>query len=205
MNRLSIKGMIAVAIIAIISLLMIQYRQIQRLKSEKARYQNNTEVLLSDIKRYKVKDSLSAAQVQSLELSLKEYKKFRSEDAELIKSLKVKNRDLASVNKTQAQTIIELRATAKDTVVIIKDSIHVPAMVVRCGDYWYDFEGMLANKEFSGKLHNRDSLVVAETIEYKRFLGFLWKTKKIKNRALDVVSKNPHTDILGIEYVVIKK
>ena len=31
------------------------------------------------------------------------------------------------------------------------------------------------------------------------------KTKKIKNKEIDVVSKNPHTQIMGVEYIQIKK
>ena len=52
---------------------------------------------------------------------------------------------------------------------------------------------------------NRDSILVAATVQYKRFLGFLWKTKKIKNREIDVISRNPHTKIMGVEYIEIEK
>jgi hypothetical protein len=47
--------------------------------------------------------------------------------------------------------------------------------------------------------------LIVETVQYKRFWGFLWKTKKIKNREIDVVSKNPATKILGVEFVTIEK
>ena len=161
-------------------------------------------MLLSDVETYRVRDSLNAARVQSLELSIKEYERFRGEDAALIQSLKAKNRDLSAVNKSQAQTIIDLRATPKDTI-IIRDSVKTPAVAVHCGDEWYDFNGLLTAREFTGTLQNRDSLVFAETIRYRRFLGFLWKTHKVKDRRLDCVSKNPHTKILGLEYVVIEK
>ena len=64
------------------------------------------------------------------------------------------------------ETIIELMAIPRDTVVIIKDSIQVPAISVHCGDAWFDFEGILTAENFSGTLHNRDSLIVAETVRY---------------------------------------
>lgn len=193
----------AVVIAAAISVVWAD-RTINRLTAERDRYQNNTETLLSDVEQYRVRDSLSAARVQSLELTVKEFERFRADDAALIKQLKARNRDLAAVNKTQSETIIEMQAAPRDTV-IIRDSIPIQAVAVHCGDAWFNFDGLLTDKEFTGTLANRDSLVIAESVQYKRFLGFLWKTNKIKDRRVDVVSKNPHTSILGIEYVVIEK
>ena len=202
-KHLTIAVVVAVVLAATISVIWVS-RKIDRLTAERDRYKGNTEVLLSDVEKYKVNDSLNAARVQSLELTVKEYERFRGEDAALIKSLKAKNRDLSAVNKTQSQTIIALQAIPRDTV-IIRDSISIPAVAVHCGDAWFDFDGILTEREFTGTLANRDSLILAETVKYKRFLGFLWKTRKVEDRQLDVVSKNPHTDILGVEYVVIEK
>ena len=195
---------IAAAIVVAIVAIVWQGYAIKQLTSERDRYKGNTQTLLSDVETFKVRDSLSAARVESLELTVKEYERFRSEDADLIRSLKAKNRDLAAVNKTQAQTIIDLYAIPKDTI-IIRDSVQIPAVAVHCGDRWYDFDGYLTKDEFVGSLANRDSLVIAETVKYKRFLGFLWKTKEVENRQMDVVSLNPHTEILGLEHIVIEK
>ena len=178
--------------------------RLRRLQRERDRYKANTETLLEDVERYRVFDSLSAARVQSLELTVKEFERFRAQDAETIKALKARNRDLAEVSKTQAETIIELSAVPRDTV-IIRDSVPVKAVAVTCGDAWYDFYGLLTPEEFTGELRNRDSLLIAESVRYKRFLGFLWKTKKEQDRRLDVMSKNPYTTILNVEHIVIKK
>ena len=201
--RTKIEIGIAAALVAILCFVWFQHAQIQRLKGERDKYRTNTETLLGDAEMYRVRDSLSAARVQSLELSLKEFERFRAEDANLIRELKEKNRDLAAVNKTQSQTIIDLKATPRDTTVI-RDTITIPAVAVHCGDAWFDFDGILTADEFTGTLANRDSLVVAESVQYKRFLGFLWKTKKVKNRRVDVVSKNPHTTIMNVEYLEIR-
>lgn len=194
----------AIVLVAVFSLIWTD-KTIDELKAECDRYRKNTEFLLSDVELYRTKDSLSAARVESLELTVKEYERFRAEDAVLIKSLQKKNRDLASVNKTQSETIIALSSVPKDTVIITKDSIITPAVKVHCGDTWYDFDGLLTKELFTGTLRNRDSLVVAETVKHKRFLGFLWKTKQVKNRQVDVISKNPHTEILGVEHVTISR
>lgn len=197
-------AVLAVVIIAAAISVVWADRTINRLTAERDKYRNNTETLLSDVETYRVRDSLNAARVQSLELTVKEFERFRADDAALIKQLKARNRDLSAVNKTQSQTIIELQAAPRDTF-IVRDSIPIPAVAVHCGDAWFDFDGLLTATEFTGTLANRDSLLIAESVQYKRFLGFLWKTHKIKDRRVDVVSKNPHTSILGVEHVVIEK
>ena len=197
-------AVLAVVIIAAAISVVWADRTINRLTAERDKYRNNTETLLSDVETYRVRDSLNAARVQSLELSVKEFERFRAADAALIKQLKARNRDLAAVNKTQSQTIIELQAAPRDTF-IVRDSIPIPAVAVHCGDAWFDFSGVLTRDDFTGKLEHRDSLLLVETVQYKRFLGFLWRTNKVKNRQLDCVSKSPHNSIKGLEYVVIEK
>lgn len=194
---------VAVVILAAAIAVILVDRKIDRLTGELDKYRNNTETLLADVETYRVRDSLSAARVQSLELTVKDYERFRADDAALIKQLTQRNRDLATVNKIQSQTIIDLRAVPRDTVVLVRDSIINPAVAVHCGDAWYNFDGMLTKDEFTGKMEHRDSLLLVESVRYKRFLW--WKTKRIKNRQLDCVSKSPHNSIIGLEYVVIEK
>ena len=193
-------AMILAGLVAIIFL----SGQLDRTRQDRDRYRNNTDALLEDVERYRVLDSLSGARVESLELTVKEFERYRAEDARLIKALKAKNRDLAAIASTQTQTNIALQTIARDTVVI-RDSVEVKAKAVCCGDPWYDFRGMLAGEVFTGELVCRDSLLVAETVKRGRFLGFMWKTKRIKDRRLDVVSRNPHTEIRSVEHIVIEK
>ena len=197
---IAIAGIVAVAIAVIMTA-----KRIEQLTNERDRYKGNTAALLSDVELFKIRDSMNAARVESLQLTIKEFERFRADDAELIRELKARNRDLSAVNTTQSQTIIDLKATPRDTVIIVRDSIVTPAVAVHCGDAWFDFDGLLTKDQFTGTLANRDSLLLAETVKYKRFLGFLWKTKRVQDRRVDVVSRNPHTQILGVEHVVIEK
>lgn len=185
----------------------IQRKQIQDIKADRDKYRSNTEALLSDVEHYKTKDSLNAAKVGNLELKLSEYKKYRADDAALIKSLQTKNRDLQRVTTAQMETINELRANVRDSIVYLPgDTV---TTVLRCIDIvepWFELHGCTTPAGvFTGTHINRDSLLIAETVQYKRFWGFLWKTRKIKNREIDVVSKNPATRILGVEFVTIEK
>ena len=104
-------GLLACMVIDIV----IQDRKIETLTQERDKYKQNTEILLEESKTYKVRDSLNAIKVESLELTIKEFEKFRAEDAQLIKDLKRKNNDLKSVSKAQEQTIIELSSVPRDT------------------------------------------------------------------------------------------
>lgn len=105
------KALIAIVIAIVVATAMaVMWQSIVALRTDRDKYRSNTETLLSDVETYKVRDSLNAARVQSMEFTLKEYERFRSEDAQLIRELKAKNRDLSAVNKTQSQTIIELQA-----------------------------------------------------------------------------------------------
>lgn len=179
-----------------------QQNAIENLKKERNRYERNTQLLLLDIEQYKTRDSLNAAKVGALELTIQEYERFRAADARLIKTLQTKNRDLTAITAAQSQTIMELSAVPRDTV-IIRDSVAMPAVAVHTGDVWYDFSGLLTKDEFTGKMEHRDTLLLVETVQYKRCLFF--KTKKVKNRQLDVVSKSPHNTIVGLEHIVIEK
>lgn len=196
----------AAIILAVAAALWVQHAKIKRLTDERDKYRSNTETLLQDVKTYQTKDSLNAIKVGNLELSLAEYKKYRADDLALIKTLQAKNRDLERVTTTQMETINELRATVRDSVVYLPgDTVTTVLRCIEYSDKWVDFDGCIINNTFSGKIITRDSLLIAETVQYKRFWGFLWKTKKIKDREIDVVSKNPSTRILGVEFVTIEK
>lgn len=206
MKKYLIIAAIALAVAAVVTI-WVQRSRINQLTGERDKYRTNTETLLQDVSRYQTKDSLNAAKVGVLELKLSEFEKYRASDAELIKTLQAKNRDLERVTTTQMETINELRATVRDSVVYLPgDTV---TTVLRCVDIvepYFELHGCATpDGQFTGTHINRDSLLIVETVQYKRWLGFLWKTKKIKNREIDVVSKNPATKILDVEFVTIEK
>lgn len=191
---------------AVAAAFWVQHVKIKRLTEERDRYRSNTEILLQDVKTYQTKDSLNAIKVGNLELSLAEYKKYRADDLALIKTLQAKNRDLERVTTTQMETINELRATVRDSVVYLPgDTVTTVLRCIEYSDKWVDLDGCIINNTFSGKIITRDSLLITESVQYKRWLGFLWKTKRIKNREFDIVSKNPNSKITGFEVITIEK
>lgn len=205
MKKYLIIAAIALAVAADVTI-WVQRSRINQLTGERDKYRTNTETLLQDVSRYQTKDSLNAAKVGVLELKLSEFEKYRASDAELIKTLQTKNRELERVTTTQMETINELRATVRDSIVYLPgDTVTTVLRCIEYSDKWVDFDGCIKNNTFSGKIITRDSLLITETVQYKRWLGFLWKTKRIKNREFDIVSKNPHTKITGFEVITIEK
>lgn len=191
---------IIVAFLLVLTTVVIQERKISQLTSERDKYKQNTESLLEQTETYKVRDSLNAAKVGTLELTIKELEKFRAQDAELVRDLKAKNRDLDELNKAQMRTIQELSCVPHDTVIRI-DSIPITAKAVHCGDEWYTFDGLMTDDRFTGTMTSRDELVLTETVRYKKFL--FWKTRKILDREMEAVSRNPHTTITQLEHIII--
>ena len=194
-------------VVAAVATIWVQRTKIEKLTDERNRYRGNTETLLQDVETYKTKDSLNAAKVGVLELKLSEFEKYRARDAELIKTLQTKNRELEAVTTAQMETITKLRGTVRDSIVYLSgDTTTIVLKCVDISDPWFSLKGCTTpDGEFTGTFVNRDSILVAATVQYKRFLGFLWKTKKIKNREIDVISRNPHTKIMGVEYIEIEK
>ncbi|WP_196027013.1 DUF6549 family protein [Phocaeicola vulgatus] len=206
MKKYLIIAAIALAVAAVVTI-WVQRSRINQLTGERDKYRTNTETLLQDVSRYQTKDSLNAAKVGVLELKLSEFEKYRASDAELIKTLQTKNRELEAVTTAQMETITKLRGTVRDSIVYLPgDTTTIVLKCVDISDPWFSLKGCTTpDGEFTGTFVNRDSILVVATVQYKRFLGFLWKTKKIKNREIDVISRNPHTKIMGVEYIEIEK
>lgn len=212
MKKIIIKiAIIAVAILA----LVLAFHKIHKLKEENARLKSNQEILLTEnqvimaeSQKYKVSDGLSAARVSQLELTLKEYKKYRSEDLELIEQLKAGKSDLQRIISSQSETINILSAKLNDSIRI--DTITNITDTLKYFNYkskWTDINGCISlrHDNIDIQIKNRESLKIVETVSYKRFLGFLWKTSKVKSRHADIVSENPNTEITNCEYISIKQ
>lgn len=212
MKKIIIKiVIIAVAVIA----LVFAFSKIHSLKEENARLKSNQDILLtekefvmSENQKYRVSDSLNAVRVSELELTLKEYKRYRSEDLKLIEQLKAGKSDLQKIITSQYETISTLHAKLRDSIRIDTTTNQIDTL--KCFDYkskWTDVKGCvdLRRDTVELQINNRESLKVVETVTYKRFLGFLWKTNKVKSRQVDVVSENPNTEIMNCEYVSIKR
>lgn len=192
-------------IVTLLCVIGLQFQRVRQLTRECATYKTNTRTLLEDVRSYRTADSLNALERGELRLSLSEYKKYRADDLALIKTLQVRNRDLAAVTTSQLETIKRIHGTVRDSLIYVSDTI---TEVMRCIDYadaYTELHGCDVGGAFDGTIISRDSLLIVETVRHKRFLGFLWKLKSIKDRKFDIVSRNPHTKITGFEIIRVEK
>lgn len=194
------------AVFALMGYSYIQQKRIGGLRAEKDRYKQNTNTLMQDVSRYRTSDSLNAVKVGVLSLKLDELEELRAGDMKTIERLKVSKRELEQVTTMQMQTIANLKGQVKDSIIyrdkIIRDTIKALSV----SDEWIDLHGEIYDDgSFSGTLEVRDSLTIVETVQYKRFLGFLWRTKRIKHREIDAANKNPYTTIMGVESIIIEQ
>lgn len=195
--------MAAAALIAA-TVIAAQQRRISVLTEERDKHQANAQTLLADVEHWQTKDSLNAAKVGVLNLKIGEYEKFRAEDAALIESLKMKGRDIAGVTSTSTSTRTEVKTVIRDSVVYLKeDTVRTVLRCIDFADAWTDIHGCAAADTFSGMIISRDSLLIVESVKYKRFLW--WKTKKVKDRDFRIVSRNPRTRIEGFEVITIER
>lgn len=177
-----------------------------KLQEENKRLTNNQAVLLDSMQTYKVADSLNVAKINVLELSLSDYKKYREEDAALIKKLKADKLSAATSINTTTTTYI--KTPVKDSI-IYKDRV-VPIDTVKQINYdskWTSVHGYLANDTINLSIVNREELLIAESFVKKRFIGIklpIWLFG-YKTKSVDVVSKNPNTEIKNLEYIQIYK
>ena len=181
----------------------------KRYRSEIEQYRESQETLMQGLNKYMTSDSLKAVEIGVLNLRLDEYKYFRSQDAKTIESLRIKNRDLQNITAMQSEMLANISSPVVDTVVVYLDeSGGVTKDTLQRVDYhddWLDFHGTIRDNTLSADIEMRDSLIIVESVTYKRFLGFLWKTKRVKDRKIDAVSKNPYNHIQSLEKVQIVK
>lgn len=194
---------IAVILVAV-GLLLLQQHRINNLQGQNESLAATKATLLDTIAQYKTKNGLQAAQIGEIRLSLDELKKYRAEDLKLIESLKTKGRDVEQIVTVNTYTRDTIYTVLRDSI-IRRDTIMEPVRAINLDKRWYSIHGYIVADTLIGALSTRSSLKIVETVKYKRFLGFLWKTHKIKNRKVDVVSLNPNETIENVDFVIIEE
>lgn len=187
-------------ICALVIFIVIMFKQNNIISQDRDLYKRNMNSALIECVEWKTKDSLSAAKNATLNLKISELEKYRIDDINQINQLKKKNEELNNLIKNSSKTEIKIITQLKDTV-IYKDTVKY----FNWNDNWTSVKGLIQKDTVDLNISNSDSLVISVATKYKRFLGFLWKTKKIKDQNVYVVSKNPHTTITNIEYYGISK
>jgi hypothetical protein len=166
---------------------------------ERDRYGADRRALLEDVVGYRTKDSLSAAGVERLALTARELQRYNRELTETINDLGVKLRRLESVSSAVSLTEVNVNTHVRDTVIVV-DSVYLPARAFTWRDNWMSIAGTMTDTGIDCRIRSRDTLVQAVHRVPHRFLFFRWGTKAIRQ---EIVSRNPHTEMVYTEYVDI--
>jgi hypothetical protein len=179
-----------------------QQERINVISKERDSYKQNTYGLLGKIEQYQTKENLNVASISQLELKLSELSRFRLEDIKLIETLKVDKKRLQQITTAQTQTIYELSATVRDSFIYVDNYLIDTLHCINIAEEWFNLHGCIdVNNKFAGRFESRDSLLYVEHIVPKKFLFFKWG---VKERRQEIVSRNPHTKIIGAEFISIK-
>ena len=179
----------------------VQHKRAVHLTEERDRYQQNSNALLSEVKRMQLDSTTMALDVHGLKLTVDEYKKFRTEDAEKIRKMGVKLKNLEATARHEVSVDAPINAVVRDTV-IIRDSSQVIAQRIEMQTPYIQLSGLLEKQQLHGEIHIPVTLRQAIWIEYKRKWIF-WK--KIKAVHQTISSDNPYVEIKYSEYINILK
>ena len=167
-----------------------------KLRKSNRTLHNNIEVLYDSVAHYKVADSLNAAKVAELQFSEKELLRLYNDDKVLIEQL---------TKKAKLQAVEKIETVMHDTITLeLRDTIIVDsAKYFKYNSKWADIEGYIMQDSLSMSIANREALLITESLEKKKFWFMrlpIWLFG-YKNKRLDVVSRNPNTQIQSVEYV----
>lgn len=156
-------------------------------RHEQKRAQNNVETLATQAEAYRLNDSLSALSVGILELKISELKHLRAADAQMIDQLRLRLRRVESVAKVSTLTRYAFAAEGQN-------SWHLK-------DNFIDFQARKDSSHLVVELKIRDTIVqVLHRVPRFKFLGIWFGTKAVRQ---EIVSKNPHTELVAAEYLKI--
>ena len=197
MNRILVKCLLA-AVLVLGGIVWVQHRNAVRLRTERDRYRDNTETLLSDMKRIRVDSTTMAVDVNALRLRVDEYKRLRAEDAEQIKRLGVKIKNLEAAARHEVEGPID--AAVRDTVVI-RDTVPLLRQKVEMITPYIQLTGLIEKGRLKGEIRVSVTLRQAVWVEYKGW----WFWKKVKAVHQTISSDNPYAEIRYSEYIEIHK
>lgn len=191
------------AIVVILAAAIVFGKLYQAEIRERRRLEDNQRVLLSDVRHYRTRDSLSAAGVERLTLSNREFRNYAGELEKAVADLQLKVRRLQSVSRTVVETRYPLEVRLRDTI-IVRDTLTLADTVCRLyyEDAWLTLDGTLGGDVFRGNIQSRDTLIQVVHRVPRRFWFIRWGTKAIRQ---EVLSRNPYSQISYTEYIELKR
>lgn len=190
------------AIVAVlVGTVWLQQRKVVRLKAERDRQEQNSDALLSDMKRWRVDSATMATDVKTLRLTVDEFERYRSNDLAKIKEMGIKIKHLEAAAKHDVEVDAPIHAAVRDSVVI-RDSVAVRVQTVSMVNPFIQMHGIIERDSLIGSVHLPVTLRQAVWIEYKRRWLF-WKKVKAVHQV--ITTDNPYVEVKYSEFIHIQK
>ena len=222
------KRYLIMALLVLSGLLWIQTVRLRGERAERRRVQSNNEVLADSMEFYRTASGKHAASRQVLELRASELERYNAQLAATVRELRIKARRLEAAAMTATRTEVQITAPlepaspqssawekygagvrrAADSVKAALDRKFsglpkVPeAKVFRWSDRHVSVDGVIRDDSASCRVVSVDTLQQIVHRVPRRFLFIRWGTKAIRQ---EVVSSNPHTNIVYTEYIELKR
>lgn len=176
-------------------------------QAECMRLASNILVLQDSVTSYHILDSLNAAQVTALRLTAAEWREAYANEHEIVRKLQADKVGLMSTIALQTKTISKLQATLQPVYVTNTICVTDTIYCFSYSDKWVDFSGCVRDSILDVDLTVRDELLIVESAQRKRFLGIPLPIRWFgyKSRTVDVLSQNPNTEIIGLNYKTIEQ
>ena len=179
----------------------VAVRTIIYLCDEKQRLELNQQTLLSDVELYRTAAGESAASVGVLTLEISELREARSRDAAQIRDLGIRLRRAESYARSVTHSEYVTQTILRDSI-IVRDTIRDTVRIFLSGDTWSRVEGIIRGDSIGIAVHSVDTLFQVVHRVPRRFLCFRYGTKGIRQ---EILSSNPHTQLVYSEYVELKR
>lgn len=222
------KRYLILALLVLFGLLWVQTVRLRGERAERRRMQSNNEVLTDSVMFYRTESGKSAASRQVFELRASELERYNKQLAATVRELRIRTRRLEAAAMTATRTEVQITtplepagpqpsawekygAAVRRNADSVKAALDrkfpglpsVPeAKVFRWSDRHVSVDGIIRADSVSCHVISIDTLQQIVHRVPRRFLFIRWGTKAVRQ---EVVSSNPHTQIVYTEYIELRR
>ena len=197
--------LLVITILAILLVVFINAYANQ--KHEKTIWKQNTEAALSKIEIYKINDSIQVVKIDGLVMSLNDAEIMNKKLVYQVKQLNVKNNELSALIAIQQEQLLQNPDTIYVPITPLTDTT-ARQLNVAYNNKWIDAKIQIDDYGDKAVIlpnglqwQSRDSIYVVPAIKWKG----CWFWKRAVGVQLHMFNSNPHTKIVGAQYIELKK
>ena len=222
------KRYLIIALLVLFGLLWVQTARLRGERAERRRVQSNNGVLIDSIVFYRTENGRNAASRQVLELRASELERYNAQLSATVRELRIRTRRLEAAAMTATRTEVQITAPLEPAgpqptawekygagVRRAADSVKArlawkyfgqqkiaEEKIFRWSDRHVSVSGLIRADSVTCHVSSIDTLQQVVHRVPRRFLFIRWGTKAIRQ---EVVSSNPHTQIIYTEYIELNK